>query len=209
MTASTLSALPRACEIHQHAPHHLRRDGVEVDPADQIARANAVSISDSSRLFAVLNIAMADTAFTVWSAKRFYGSLPMEVTWRPVTSIPLADTDGNLGTLADPDWLPLVNPPSHSEYPAGHPSQNGAAATVLLRYFRPEQLFTMTTASQPSRTYTSITQARLDGNSARVWGGMHYPSTIGVSDRVGQAIAMYVDQNSMQRIHPDGSRQRE
>jgi len=177
--------------------------------ANQIASANAVSISDCSRLLAVLNIAMADTAFTVWSAKRLYGSFPLEVTWRPVTAIQLADTDGNMNTLADPDWLPLVNTPAHPEYPAGHPGQNGAAATVLLRYFRPEQVFTLTTAGQPNRTYTSLTQARSDGNSARMWGGMHYPSTIGISDGVGQAIAKYVDQNSMQRLHGNGSLGRE
>ena len=31
-TAPTLSALPRAREINQYAPHHLRRDGVEMNP---------------------------------------------------------------------------------------------------------------------------------------------------------------------------------
>ena len=100
--------------------------------ANQIARANHLSISDSNRLLAVLNVAMADTAFTTWSGKRFYGAVANEVTWRPVTSIPLADTDGNPETAPDPEWLPLVNTPSHPEYPAGHPSLNGAAATVLL-----------------------------------------------------------------------------
>jgi hypothetical protein len=168
--------------------------------ANQIARANHLSISDSNRLLAVLNIAMADTAFTIWSAKRFYGSIPMEVTWRPVTSIPLADTDGNAETIADPGWLPLINTPSHPEYPAGHPSLNGAAATVLLGHFRPQQMFTLTTTGQPNRTYTSIPQARLDGNNGRVWGGMHYPSTVEISDAVGKAIAHYVNQNSMQRL---------
>ena len=105
--------------------------------ANQIARARHLSMSDSNRLLAVLNIAMADTALTTWGGKRFYGSVPIEVTWRPVTSIPLADTDGNPETAPDPDWLPLINTPSHPEYPAGHPSLNGAAATVLLRHFRP------------------------------------------------------------------------
>jgi hypothetical protein len=147
---------------------------------------------------------MADTAFTIWSAKRFYGSMPFDVTWRPVTSIPLADTDPNPDTAADPDWLPLVNTPSHPEYPAGHPSLNGAAATVLLSRFRPQQTFTLTTSGQPNRTYTSIPQARSDGNRARVWGGMHYPSTVQISDAVGEAIAKYVNQNSMQRLN--GSR---
>ena len=169
--------------------------------ANQMARANHLSLSDCNRLLAVLNVAMADTAFTTWSAKRFYGQLPFEVTWRPVTSIPLADTDGNPDTVPDPAWSPLVTTPSHPEYPAGHPGQNGAAATVLLSYFADQdQTFTLTTGST-SRTYTSVAQARADGNNARVWGGMHYPSTVAISDAEGEAIAHYVNQNFMQRLH--------
>ncbi|MCA1600811.1 MAG: vanadium-dependent haloperoxidase [Acidobacteria bacterium] len=169
--------------------------------ANQIARANHLSISDSNRLLAVLNIAMADTAFTIWSGKRFYGADPHAVTWRPVTSIPLADTDGNPNTAPDSDWLPLINTPSHPEYPAGHPSLNGSAATVLLSHFDDEQTFTLTTIGQPSRTYTSIARARSDGNAARVWGGMHYPSTVDISDAEGEAIAHYVNQHSMLRLN--------
>ena len=169
--------------------------------ANQMARDNHLSMSDCNRLLAVLNIAMADTAFTTWSAKRFYGDIFSEVTWRPVTSIPLADNDGNSSTFAESAWLPLVTTPSHPEYPAGHPSQNGAAATVLLSYFtNQQQTFTLTTGST-SRTYTSIAQARSDGNNARVWGGMHYPSTVAISDAEGEAIANYVNQTFMQRRH--------
>jgi hypothetical protein len=162
--------------------------------ANQMARTNHLSLSDSNRLLAVLNIAMADTALTIWSSKRFYGADPNAATWRPVTSIPLADTDGNPNTTPDPDWLPLVNTPSHPEYPAGHAGLNGAAATVLLNQFqRGAQTFTLTTTGQPDRTYSSIAQARADGNNARVWGGMHYPSTVEISDAVGEAVADYVD----------------
>jgi hypothetical protein len=67
--------------------------------ANQMARANHLSMSDSKRLLAVLNIAMTDTMSTTWSAKRFYGAVSFEVIWRPVTSIALADTDGNPHTL--------------------------------------------------------------------------------------------------------------
>jgi hypothetical protein len=168
--------------------------------ANQMALANRLSLSDSNRLLAVLNIAMADTAFTTWSGKRFYGADPNAVTWRPVTSIPLADTDGNPDTAPDPEWLPLINTPSHPEYAAGHPSLNGAAATVLLSHFEDDQVCTLTTVGQPSRTYTSIAQARSDGNNARVWGGMHYPSTVEISDAEGEAIANYVNLNSMQKL---------
>jgi len=171
--------------------------------ANQMARANHLSISDCNRLLAVLNIAMADTIFTTWSAKRAYGERFWEVTWRPATSILLAETDGNSNTASDPNWVPLVTTPSHPEYPAGHPSLNGAGATVLLSYFAgKQQTFTLTTLNLPgSRTYTSIAQARSDGNNARVWGGMHYPSTVAISNAEGEAIANYINQNFMQRLH--------
>lgn len=184
--------------------------------ANQIAAARPLSMSASNRLLAVLNIAMAETAITTWTGKRFYGSVPTEVTWRPVTAITLADTDGNLDTAADPGWLPLITTPSHPEYPAGHPSQNGAAATVLLRHFDDRQDFALTTTAQPGRTYSSISQARADGNNARIWGGMHFPSTVAASDAEGQAIANYVDHHSMRRLrgpqheeHDNRKRERE
>ena len=171
--------------------------------ANQIARANHLSMSNSNRLLAVLNIAMADTAFTIWSAKRHYGADPAEVTWRPLTAITLADTDGKAETAPDPAWLPLVTTPSHPEYPAGHPALNGTAATVLASHFANVQSFRLTTSGQPDQTYTDISQARADGNNARIWGGMHYPSTVAVSDAAGEAIAQYVNTHSMQLLRED------
>jgi hypothetical protein len=168
--------------------------------ANQIARADHLSMSDTNRLLAVLNITMADTVFTIWSAKRHYGADLSAVTWRPQTAITLADTDGIPETVVDPDWLPLITTPSHPEYPAGHPALNGAAAAVLLSTFADVQTFTLTTSNQPSQTYTSISQARADGNNARIWGGMHYPSTVAISSAVGEAIAEYVDANWMQLL---------
>lgn len=35
-----------------------------------------------------------------WEAKYHY------VFWRPVTAVPLADTDGNPATISDPSWMP-------------------------------------------------------------------------------------------------------
>ncbi len=168
--------------------------------ANQIARANHLSMSDSNRLLAVLNIAMADTALTIWSAKRHYGADSSVVTWRPLTAITLAGPDGIAETTPDPDWLPLVPTPSHPEYPAGHPALNGAAATVLLSQFDDAQTFALTTANQPGQTYSGISQARAEGNNARIWGGMHYPSTVAISDAAGEAIAEYVNANSMQLL---------
>jgi len=162
--------------------------------ANQLARANNLSMSENNRLLAVLNIAMADTAFTIWSAKRFYGADPAAVTWRPFTAIREDFIN------PDPIWRPLVNTPCHPEYPAGHPALNGVGATILADKFGDVSgTFTLTTGAT-SRTYESISQARDDGNDARIWGGMHYPSTIGISDDAGSAIATYVNQNAMQPL---------
>ena len=165
--------------------------------ANQIARANHLSMSDSNRLLAVLNIAMADTALTIWSAKRHYGANPAEATWRPLTAITMADTDGVAETGAGRFVAAARHDAVSPGYPAGHPALNGAAATVLLRHFATDQTFTLTTPGLPSQTYADISHARADGNNARIWGGMHYPSTVGISDATGAAIADYVNANSM------------
>ncbi|HTH02935.1 MAG TPA: hypothetical protein VL882_21825, partial [Vicinamibacterales bacterium] len=54
-----------------------------------------------------------------------------------------------------------------------------------------------------SRDYTSISQARSDGNNARVWGGMHYPSTVVVGNQLGENVANYIIQNAMQPLNVD------
>ena len=79
----------------------------------------------------------------------------------------------------------------------GTPARTARPQRCLLSHFGDRQTFTLTTAGQPNRTYTSISQARADGNNARVWGGMHYPSTVAISDAVGRAIARYVNRNAM------------
>ena len=118
-----------------------------------------------------------------------------------MTAIPLADIDGNPDTEPDADWLPLITTPSHPEYPAGHPSLNGAAATVLLLPLRRRADVHADDDRQRSRTYTRISQARADGNNARVWGGMHYPSTVAISSDMGRKIAKYIDKRAMRPLH--------
>ena len=84
-----------------------------------------LSMSGSSRLLAVLNIAMADTAFTIWSAKRFYGSMSDR------SDVAAGDGDsagrdrwqsghGSRCRLAAPGQYALT-----PEYPAGHPARTG------------------------------------------------------------------------------------
>ena len=173
-----------------------------IRPQTRLRAPTAFPSPSANRLLAVLNIAMADTAFTIWSAKRFYGD------------------DAGAGDVA----AGYRHPAGRRRWQSGHgsptstgclsstrrrtrnilpdiPVSMGRPRAVLLGHFSDGQTFTLTTPGQPNRTYTSIRQARADGNNARVWGGMHYPSTVAISDAVGRAIARYVDRNSMQRLH--------
>ena len=76
-----------------------------------IAQRYGRSLADNARMFAMLYLAGADTAITVWADKAKYSF------WRPITAIHEAGTDGNPRTEADPNWLPLVNTPPYPEMP--------------------------------------------------------------------------------------------
>ncbi|HMA28833.1 MAG TPA: vanadium-dependent haloperoxidase, partial [Thermoanaerobaculia bacterium] len=108
-----------------------------------LGRQNEFTLSENSRLLALLNLAMADAAIACWEAKYHY------VTWRPVTAIPLADTDGNSATVSDPGWSPLLVTPAFPEYPSGHSTVSGAAAGVLAAVFGSGADFTVDSDFMP------------------------------------------------------------
>src|SRR4030095_10940396 len=87
------------------------------------------TLEENARLFAALNIAIADAVIACWDAKYEYSF------WRPVTGIRLAADDGNPDTVADTTWSPLISPPAHPSYISGHSSVSGAAAAVLADFF--------------------------------------------------------------------------
>ena len=99
----------------------------------------STSLLRSARLLALLDIAMADAAIACWEAKYHY------VFWRPVTAIPLPNTDGNPATSSDPSWMPLFATPNHPEYPSGHSTVSGAAAVVLASFLAKRSISLWTT----------------------------------------------------------------
>ena len=63
----------------------------------QVVAANqGNTLAENARLFALLNIALADAAIVSWDCKYVYNF------WRPITAIQEADTDSNPETTADP-----------------------------------------------------------------------------------------------------------
>jgi hypothetical protein len=141
--------------------------------AQAVARIEGTSLAENARLFALLNIAMADAAIVSWDCKYLYN------LWRPVTAIQLADTDGNPLTHADPAWQPLLPTPPFPEYTSGHSTFSGAAAAVLARFHGRDHLsFSVGSDDLPGvvRFYDSFSDAALESGASRIYGGIHFPS---------------------------------
>jgi membrane-associated phospholipid phosphatase len=155
------------------------------------------SLLESARVLALLDLAMADAAIACWEAKYHY------VFWRPVTAIPLADTDGNPATMADPSWMPLFATPNHPEYPSGHSTVSGAAAVVLASFFGEKRHFTMDNdlLIGVTRSFRSFTQALDEVKNARIFAGIHFRSACDDGQTTGIQVADWVLDNALLPVH--------
>ncbi len=165
--------------------------------AVDVAVQHDLSLLEKARVLATMNVALADAVISCWNAKYTY------VFWRPVTAIPLGETDGNDATAPDTTFTPLITTPNHPEYPSGHSSQSGAAAAVLAAFFGDDTEFSLTSETTPgvTRYYTSFNEAAEEAGDARVFGGIHFRTACVDAKAMGERIANYVLQNSFQRVH--------
>lgn len=157
-------------------------------------------LSDNAHLLATLNLAIADGIIACWNAKYTYEF------WRPVTAIPLADTDGNDATTADPAWTPLLATPSHPEYVSGHSSASSAATTVLADYFGDDTPFMARSPAAAGwvRSFPSFSASINEIADARVFAGIHFRTACEDGAILGSDVAAYILENSMGRIHGVG-----
>src|SRR5215207_1648237 len=104
------------------------------------------SMEENARLFALVNVAMADAGILAWDQKYIHD------LWRPVVGIREHDTsmgptgvgNNDIDDDCQPDWLPLGAPltnatgknvtPNFPAYPSGH-ATFGAAAFHITRLF--------------------------------------------------------------------------
>ncbi len=157
---------------------------------------------EKARLFALLNVALADAAICAWDAKYAYAF------WRPVTAIRNGDIDGNDDTVADPTWSSFIVTPPFPDYVSGHSTFSGAAATVLALFYRTDDVaFTATSDFLPgvTRDFNSFSAAADEAALSRLYGGIHYRSANEDGLRAGVAIGAWTVRNVM-RAEGDRSR---
>ena len=161
----------------------------------QIASTRNDEITDTARTLALMNMAIADAAISVFDAKYFYR------TWRPASAIPRADEDGNKWTTPGA-FTPLIRTPCFPGYPSAHGTLSGAARTVLVRaYGRFKHSVTVSHPSLPgiSLTYSDLKAITDDIADARVYGGIHFRFDQEAGERQGHAVGQYIYNNWLQK----------
>jgi hypothetical protein len=156
--------------------------------ADELADANATTLTQNARLLALMNIALADATIGIFNAKNFYNS------WRPVTAI---------RALFDPTWTPLLATPAFQEYPSAHSGISDAATSVLASFYGDSTSFTVTSAGLPGveRDFTSFSAAVLQIEDARIYAGFHFRFSCVDGTTLGAAVAGYVLGNVALPLH--------
>ena len=170
---------------------------------NRIARIQATEhntgLYTTARMFALLNMAMADGYIAGWDAKYYYNF------WRPYTAIHAAATDGNDKTTADPDWEPLLITPPVPDYPSGHCVLGNSAAAVLAYFFGNHSPFSMTsiTASPTGaiRSFDSFKQAADENADSRVRIGIHFRFACDAGQTQGDKVGKWTVKNHLEPLH--------
>jgi PAP2 superfamily len=163
--------------------------------AQDVATVRRNTMRQNARLFALLNVAMADAAICAWDAKSTYNF------WRPVTAIHEADIDRNPATAADPVWSSLIITPPFPDYISGHSTFSGAAAAVLSLFYGTTRIpFSTGSDALPGtvRDFRSFLDAAREAALSRMYGGIHFRSANDGGLKSGLAIGGWTFTHTMQ-----------
>ena len=169
-----------------------------------IANAQVDDIADSARLFALVDMAVADALITSWNSKTFF------VFWRPITAIQEGNNDGNLSTVGDPSWLPLITTPNYPDYTSGANNFTGAVTRMLALFFERDQInFSVTTTNlgptvQDTRTFNRFSDAAQEVVDGRIYEGIHFRFADEAARRQGTQVANWAFKNYLRPLkHQD------
>lgn len=161
--------------------------------ARTVASDRKLNLLTTARLFALLNIALADSYTAGWDSKYHYNF------WRPFTAIRGASTDGNHATTADGTWEPLLPTPPVHDYPSTHSALGNAAATVLAHVLGDNTPFAMTSLTAnpagTTRSFTRFSQAAKENADSRVMAGLHFRFSCDAGLSLGENVGRWTIEN--------------
>jgi hypothetical protein len=158
--------------------------------AQVIANAQGSTLEENARLFALLNISMADAAICAWDAKYTFDF------WRPVTAIAFAEPELN--------WMSFIVTPPFPDYTSGHSTFSAAAATVLPLFYGTEDLpFTTGSDFLPGvyRSFSTCLDAAEEAALSRIFGGIHFRTASEDGLQAGISIGQWTFTHYLQPRH--------
>ncbi len=165
--------------------------------AQDLARRSNLSVPETARLFALLNMACADAGIACWDTKFHYRS------WRPETGIRELTPQMNAHMVPNPDFIPLMMTPSFPSYTSGHSTFSAAAERVLQRYFGTDDIeFTVTSEGLPGavRTFKSLSACQREIGMSRLFGGIHVMADNLEGTNAGHKVGDWVFDNALQPL---------
>ena len=171
-----------------------------------LAAARGLSLMETARLQAMVNLVGADALMSTLHAKYHY------LFWRPVTAIDpsavIADgfgpvpgyDDGNPSTVEQAGWRPLLTTPNHPEYPAAHGVITSAMAEVFSTFLDTNRIDLDVhgfDAAGPAGNLSAVrhfdkpNELRHEIIDARLWAGLHYRFSSHAGVVLGRTVAKF------------------
>ena len=180
--------------------------------ARELVMKEKLNLWESSRLFALLNLAIYDAYVNVFDNKFHYNH------WRPYTAIRWAENDENPETEADTTWNNLhQHTYAFPSYPSAHGTASTAAMTVIANTLGTgdDYPFTMTTEevdkagpfsgkikmNPPTRSFNSFSEAGMEASMSRVYLGIHFRYDSEEGFQLGKKIGEYAQQNFLRPLN--------
>lgn len=170
------------------------------------------SLEQNARLFAALNVTLADSAIAAWK------SMYQTDFWRPTTAIAFEsdqfnpNLDNNPLTDGEQGWTPLISTPNSPEYLSSQAAFASAASGVLGQFFGDGTTFTAQSdilgdgSVFLTRNFTSFSQAAGEAGMAGIYGGNQFASAVNDAQTVGLNISNEVLQNNFTVVpEPSGA----
>ncbi|MDH6129891.1 vanadium-dependent haloperoxidase [Kitasatospora sp. GP82] len=153
--------------------------------AQGLVTSQNASLAQAVKVFARLDLSLADTAIAMYDAKYVYH------VWRPVTAIRLGGAHYNPGIVGDPNWTPLLPTAPDPSYPGAHGALSQAAATTLTGLYGAQHQLAVT-SNGVTRTFAGFQAAATEAWLSRVWGGQHTAVDNQAGQQLGTQVADFV-----------------
>lgn len=162
-----------------------------------VAETEGLTPVEEARLFAMANVATADTIINCWSDKAHWHF------WRPITAIHQGDNDTNDDTVGDPSWEPMLPTPPYPDHTSGFNCVAAAMMHSADAFFGGEPVALSVVRIAPdqpevTREYATFTDVIPDVIDARVFQGLHFRAADEQGAEMGANVAEWVATNYFQ-----------